>query len=108
MIAQVIETEIQRIWKKIILRLMRIFFPNKSRPEVNISPNFYLCSKLMQFNQPKAKICFKSDSNRLLIDFFDPNLLLDFESSRRNRFQQMVKKIKKFDFRLIFIENGQI
>ena len=26
----------------------------------------------MQFNRPKAKICFKSDSNLLLIDFFDP------------------------------------
>ena len=28
--------------------------------------------KLMQFNRPKAKICFISDSNRLLIDFFVP------------------------------------
>ena len=26
----------------------------------------------MRFNRPKAKIRFKSDSNRLLIDFFDP------------------------------------
>ena len=28
--------------------------------------------KLMQSNQPQAKINFKSDSNRLLINFFDP------------------------------------
>ena len=26
----------------------------------------------MRFNRPQAKICFKSDSNRLLIDIFDP------------------------------------
>ena len=30
--------------------------------------------KLMQSNRPPAKIRSKSDSNRLLIDFFDPNL----------------------------------
>ena len=28
--------------------------------------------KLMWFNRPQAKIHFKSDSNHLLIDFFDP------------------------------------
>ena len=33
-----------------------------------------LHSKLMQCNRLPAKICFKSDLNRLLIDFFDPNL----------------------------------
>ena len=26
----------------------------------------------MRLNQPQANICFKSDSNRLLIDFFYP------------------------------------
>ena len=26
----------------------------------------------MQLNRPKAKICFKLDLNRLLVDFFDP------------------------------------
>ena len=28
--------------------------------------------KLMRLNRPQAKIHFKSDLNRLLIDFFDP------------------------------------
>ena len=32
----------------------------------------WLPCKLKQFNRPKAKIRFKSDSNRLLINFFDP------------------------------------
>ena len=31
----------------------------------------------MRLNRPKAKIRFKSDSNRLVIDFFDPKLSLD-------------------------------
>ena len=31
-----------------------------------------LKTKLMQLDQPPAKIRSKSDSNRLLIDFFDP------------------------------------
>ena len=31
----------------------------------------------MQLNRTQAKICFKSDSNRLLINFFDPKLSPD-------------------------------
>ena len=31
----------------------------------------------MQLNQPNAKICIKSDSNWLLIDFFDTKLSPD-------------------------------
>ena len=31
----------------------------------------YMWTKLVRFNRPKAKIFFKSDSNRLLIYFFD-------------------------------------
>ena len=31
----------------------------------------------MGLNQPKAKIRFKSDSNQLLIDFFNPKSLPD-------------------------------
>ena len=34
------------------------------------------CGKLMRSNRPPAKIRSKSFSNRLLIDFFNPNLLL--------------------------------
>ena len=44
--------------------------------------------KLMRSNRPKAKIGFKSYSNCLLIDFFDPISSLEIKSSRRNRFQQ--------------------
>ena len=29
-------------------------------------------NKLMRSNWPQAKFCFKSVSNRILIDFFDP------------------------------------
>ena len=29
-------------------------------------------SKLMRSNRPQAKFCFKLDSNRILVDFFDP------------------------------------
>ena len=29
-------------------------------------------TKLMQSNRPQVKFCFKSDSNGILIDFFDP------------------------------------
>ena len=43
----------------------------------------------MQSNQPPAKICFKSYSNHILIDFIDQNSLLDFESLRQNQFQQI-------------------
>ena len=32
----------------------------------------FLYSKLMRSNQPQVKIHFKWDSNRLVIDFFDP------------------------------------
>ena len=35
----------------------------------------------MPLNQPKAKICFKSDSNRLLINFFDPIPAVRFNRS---------------------------
>ena len=34
--------------------------------------NIFVSIKLMRFNQPQAKICFKSDLNRTLIHFFDP------------------------------------
>ena len=57
----------------------------------------------MRFNQPKAKIHFKWDSNGLLIDFFDPNLSLDFETIPADG-----KKIEKFNLRSILIENGRI
>ena len=39
--------------------------------------------KLMRFNRPKAKIHFKSDLNRLFIDFCDPIPAVQFLSSRR-------------------------
>ena len=46
-------------------------------------------TKLMRSNRPPAKIRFKSYSNRILINFIDPNSLLDFKLSRQSRFQQM-------------------
>ena len=51
--------------------------------------------KLMRSNRPQAKYCFKSDSIRLLIDFFDPKSPLESKLSQQNRFQQMTKRLKK-------------
>ena len=48
-----------------------------------------VCAKLMRFNRPKAKICFKSNLNHLLIDFFDSNLSSKSELSQRNWLQQL-------------------
>ena len=51
-------------------------------------------TKLMGCIRPQAKYCFKSDSNCLLFDFFDPKWLLESKSSERNQFQQMKKRSK--------------
>ena len=61
--------------------------------------------KLMRFNRPKAKIPLKSDSNHLLINFFDTNGLLML--NRRDKIETIPadgKKIEKFDFRSILIK----
>ena len=52
----------------------------------------------MRFNQPKAKIRFKLDSNCLLINFFDPNSSLDFEIVATKSIPADGKNIEKFDF----------
>ena len=54
-------------------------------------------TKLMRSNPPKVKICFKSDSNRLLIDFFDP--ISADRSTRRN---------DSILIRTIYIKNSSI
>ena len=46
--------------------------PRRKTPNFSRMPPIAEYCKLMQFNRPQAKICFKSDSNCLLIDFFDP------------------------------------
>ena len=60
----------------------------------------------MQLDRPWAKFCLKSYSNRLLIDFLDPNFKNQIESLRRNRKSQFKSKIDRiWSKMLILIEN---
>ena len=48
--------------------------PPSAAMKVQISELTVLFTKLMQLNRLPVKIRYKSNSNRLLIDFNDPNL----------------------------------
>ena len=55
--------------------LVKVNIQNKLRAEAQTDQIF--CCKLLRSNRPQAKFHFKSDSNRLLINFFDPKSLPD-------------------------------
>ena len=62
----------------------------------------------MRSNWPQAKIRLKSDSNRRLINFFDPNSWNQIESSRQNRLNLVrfiSKNLNYIKNRLNLIEN---
>ena len=68
-------------------------------------------NEVMLSNRPQAKICFKSDLNRLLIDFFDP--ISAVRSTRRDnliRIQTIYIKNSSILIKnsLILIKNSQI
>ena len=58
----------------------------------------------MGSNRPKAKICFKSDSNRLFIDFFDP--ISELRSTSRDNLIQI--RTINIENSLILIKNSSI
>ena len=67
--------------------------------------------KLMRSNQPQSKFHFKSDSNRLLIDFFNPISAAQF--TRRDitiqiRTQNLILNYNLIKNLLNLIKNGQI
>ena len=63
----------------------------------------------MRFNRPQAKIHFKLDSNRVLIDFFDPISAVRFnrrDDTIRIRTQISNPNLNYIKNWLKFIENG--
>ena len=50
--------------------------------------------KIMRSNRPQAEISLKLDSNRRLIDFFDPNLLSKSQSSQQNPIDFLAKRFR--------------
>ena len=64
-------------------------------PRIGTKKNrHWIPTKLMRSNQPQAKFFYKSDSNRLLIDFFDAKLSRRYEFGQEyNRKSPFISKI---------------